>query len=165
MLRAATPGRVLSLKGRALRYLSQREHSRAELARKLAPHAESDEQLESLLSQLTSEGWLSDVRFAQSLIHRRSQRYGIRRIAAELATHGLEACDQSTALADLDRTEAQRATDCWARRFKQAPQSSLERSKQQRFLLQRGFTPEVIRLVLQRANQTVSDPGPDEHPG
>jgi regulatory protein len=149
---------VLSLKGRALRYLSQREHSRAELARKLAPHAESDEQLQALLDQLGSEAWLSDARFAQSLAHRRAQRYGIRRIAAELATHGLQDSDQAAVLADLQQTEIQRASQCWARRFGQAPQSALERSKQQRFLLQRGFTSEVIRTVLQQASQTVSDP-------
>lgn len=160
MQRAKTPGRVLSLKGRALRYLSQREHSQAELARKLAPHAESEEQVQSLLAQLTAEGWLSDTRFAQSLAHRRGQRYGIRRIAAELATHGLQDSDQSAVLESLQQSEAQRALQCWARRFKQAPQNALEWSKHQRFLLQRGFTPEVIRSVLQQASQTATIPAP-----
>lgn len=157
MQRATPPGRALSLKGRALRYLSQREHSRSELARKLTPHAESEEQLNTVLRQLASEGWLSEARFAQSLAHRRSQRYGIRRIAAELSTHGLQEADQAAVLVDLQQTEAQRASQCWARRFKQAPQSALEWSKQQRFLLQRGFTPQVVRQVLQQASQAISD--------
>lgn len=159
MLRASAQ-HALSLKERALRYLSQREHSQAELSRKLAPHAESDEQLQALLVQMTSEGWLSNKRFAQSLAHRRAQRYGIRRIAAELATHGLQAEEQSSALADLQQTEFERAWACWARRFKQAPQSALESAKQQRFLLQRGFTADVIRSVLQQAAQTPADPVP-----
>lgn len=157
MQRAAAPVRALSLRGRALGYLSQREHSRVELARKLAPYAESESQLQTLLSQLVSEGWLSDARFAQSLAHRRSQRYGLRRIAAELATHGLQASDQEAVLGDLKQTEIQRARQCWARRFGEAPRSALERVKQQRFLLQRGFTSEAIRAVLQQADPSESD--------
>src|SRR3989344_6800695 len=67
---------TLSLKGRALRLLSQREHSRSELAAKLAPHAESPEELAALLDQLVEQDWLSDQRAAQSLVHRRGPRLG-----------------------------------------------------------------------------------------
>ncbi|HLT27498.1 MAG TPA: recombination regulator RecX, partial [Zeimonas sp.] len=45
-----------TLKARALRALARREHSRVELERKLAPHAESSEQLEALLDRLAETG-------------------------------------------------------------------------------------------------------------
>ena len=49
----------LSLKARAVGLLSRREHSRAELQRKLAPHAEDPASLETLLNELEQGGWLS----------------------------------------------------------------------------------------------------------
>ena len=42
------PAPVLSLKGRALRYLSQREHSRFELRRKLSKYAEEGDDVDAL---------------------------------------------------------------------------------------------------------------------
>ena len=67
-----------SLKMRAVGYLSRREHARAELARKLAPHAEDPAEIEAVLDALEKEGWLSTERFAQSLVHRRASRQGRR---------------------------------------------------------------------------------------
>ena len=45
-------GPKLSLTGRALRLLSGREHSRAELQRKLAPHEETPGELAAVLDKL-----------------------------------------------------------------------------------------------------------------
>ena len=45
----------LSLKGRALRYLSMREHSRIELARKLSAYAEEGDDIEAVLAWLEVE--------------------------------------------------------------------------------------------------------------
>jgi len=42
--------RERSLRERALGFLARREHSRTELRRKLAPHAESPEELDALLA-------------------------------------------------------------------------------------------------------------------
>ena len=47
---------TLSVKGRALRLLSGREHSRAELLRKLAPYEEEPGQLERVLDELQLAG-------------------------------------------------------------------------------------------------------------
>ena len=80
---------TLSLKGRALRLLSQREHSRSELAAKLAPHAESPEELAALLDLLVEQDWLSDKRAAQSLVHRRGPRLGAARLVRELRNRGV----------------------------------------------------------------------------
>ena len=51
-----------TLRERALQWLARREHTRAELARKLASFAESPEEIEQLLDELTASRLLSDAR-------------------------------------------------------------------------------------------------------
>src|SRR5690606_21671251 len=139
---------ALSLKARALRLLTRREHSRTELARKLAPHAETAEQVEALLDELVAARLLSNERFADSLVHRRAERYGTATIRHELRTHGLDEALVRTHVAELERTEFERAKAVWARRFGVRPETLAERARQTRFLLARGFSAETIRRVL-----------------
>lgn len=152
---------VLSLKGRALKLLSQREHSRLELSRKLAPHAESPEQLESLLDELERGRFLSSQRFAESLAHRRAPRFGVRRIAQELGAHRLDESVSEPVLASLRASERERALDAWRRRFGEPAADAAERAKQHRFLAQRGFTGDAIRWVL-RHGAKADESTPDE---
>lgn len=138
----------LSLKGRALKYLSTREHSRVELARKLAPHAESAEQVDAVLDELEARGWLSAERFAESVLHRKAARFGAARIQAELAQHRLPAEVAATLVRSLRDTEFARAHTLWAKRFGEVPDSPEARAKQMRFLLARGFSSELARRVV-----------------
>ncbi|CAH2904502.1 MAG: Regulatory protein RecX [uncultured Paraburkholderia sp.] len=94
-----------SLKGRALGYLSRREYSRSELARKLKPFVEENDSLDTL----EAENWLSDSRFAESLIHRRSSRLGASRIVGELKQHAVDHALVEEASAQLRETELARA--------------------------------------------------------
>jgi len=137
-----------TLKGRALRALARREHSRAELERKLTPHAESAEQLQALLDRLVETGLLSNERFAQSVVHRRAATRGAAVVRHELRAHGLS--DEAVAehVASLERSEFERARALWVRRFGSAPQSLAERARQSRFLLARGFSAAVVRRVV-----------------
>src|SRR5712692_11280719 len=77
-----------SLRERALRLLARREHSRAELGRKLAAHARPEDDLESLLEDLSRRRLLSDERYAESRAHALSRKYGAARIAHELRAKG-----------------------------------------------------------------------------
>ncbi len=72
----------LSLKGRALRYLSMREYSRIELARKLSAYAQDDDELNGLLNWLEESKFLSDQRFSEVLVHKRQGRFGNQKILA-----------------------------------------------------------------------------------
>src|SRR6266571_307669 len=83
------PAQQPSLKARALRFLSMREHSRLELGRKLSRYAEEGDDVDALLDFLEKNDWLSQERFSESLIHRRSARFGTSRIVAELQSHGV----------------------------------------------------------------------------
>jgi regulatory protein len=138
----------LSLKGRALRLLSGREHSRSELERKLAAHEEEPGQLRRVLDDLEAKGFIDPVRVAESLVHRRAGKLGAARIRQELQAKGLDAELVAQTLAGLRATEVQRARDVWRRKFDAPPADAAERGKQARFLAARGFDGEVIRRVL-----------------
>jgi regulatory protein len=142
-----------SLKGRALRLLGQREHSRRELERKLASYEQEPGTLAQALDELQAKGFLSEQRAAESLVHRRAAQYGATRLRQEMQDKGLarELIEQT--LAGLKDSELSRAREVWRRKFDAAPATPQERARQTRFLLARGFSGEVVRRVLG------SDPG------
>ena len=138
-----------SLKGRALRLLSQREHSRAELERKLAPHAQEPGELAKALDELQARDFINDGRAIESVIHRRAGKLGASRIKQELAAKGLSGEAVAEAMDQLKATELERAREVWRKKFGTAAQDAQQRSKQIRFLISRGFTAEVVRRVVQ----------------
>lgn len=148
---AATAGSqrpVRSLKGRALAYLSRREYSRAELSRKLMPFADDADALEALLDALVREGWLSDARFAESVIHRRAARLGATRIVGELRRHAVGDTLIEEVNAQLRETELARARAVWQKKYGQLPATPTERARQARFLAARGFSMTIIGKIL-----------------
>lgn len=153
----ALPRQPLSLKARALGYLSRREHSRAELRRKLAPHAESTDEVEALLDWLEGENWLSNTRFAESVVHRRAGRYGTARLMQELKTHELGADAMGEVKAQLQASEMARAKAVWERRFGRLPADMAERAKQVRFMVARGFSRAVVSRIIQGADALLDD--------
>jgi regulatory protein len=141
-------GPSLSLKGRALRLLSGREHSRSELERKLASHEEEPGQLRRVLDELQAKGFINHQRVADSVVHRRAAKLGAARIRQELQVKGLDPELVAQAVAGLRGTELQRAREVWRRKFERPPADAAERGKQTRFLVARGFAPEVVWRVL-----------------
>lgn len=139
-----------SLKARALRYLSRREHSRAELERKLAPHAQEPGQLARALDELAAAGFINEARVIESVLHTRAARLGALRLRQELQHKGVAPEAIAEALAGLRDTEVERATALWQRRFAPAADAR-ERARQTRFLLARGFSAEVVGRVLRQA--------------
>ena len=171
-----------SLKGRALRLLSQREHSRAELRRKLLPHAlsESDRRflaspavgepslpddpqaaaivlVERVLDELQVAGWLSDARAAESLVSTKAARFGVARLRQMLSDRGVDREAASDALEQARRNELQRAAELWRRRFGEPAPDAPSRARQQRFLLSRGFAPAVVRQVTGGGHTAADD--------
>jgi regulatory protein len=137
-----------SLKGRALGYLSRREHSRAELERKLTPFVEEGESLDAVLDALQTEGWLSDARFAESVVHRRAARFGASRIIGELKRNAVDGELIDQLAGNLRDSERSRAHAVWSKRFKALPATHAERARQARFLMMRGFSSAAVSAVL-----------------
>jgi len=142
-----TPG---ELKARALRYLARREHSRAELARKLAPRAESPEALEHLLDALVARKQLSDERYAELRAHQLARKYGAARIRLDLKAKGIapEAAARAAAGGELERAAA-----ILARKYRSPAATRDERARRMRFLQSRGFSHDTIRRVVSSADE------------
>lgn len=139
---------TLSLRGRALRLLSQREYSRAELAAKLRPHCEASDEIDALLTELEAKGWLDDKRASDSLVYRKSGRFGAARIRQDLQAKGLSPDLIASALEGLRASEVGRALAVWQKKFGTPAQTPAERAKQMRFLLTRGFSASVVTRVV-----------------
>ena len=139
------PENAAELRARALRLLARREHSRAELARKLARRAASPEALESVLFDLEKRKELSDERFAAERARRLARKYGAAKIRQDLKARGVseEIIDgvSSSGEIELARTILQRKY--------RAPATTREaRARRARFLQSRGFSFDIIRSLL-----------------
>lgn len=137
------------LKARALRHLARREHSRGELARKLAPHAESPEALAQLLEALAAKKQLSDERYAEARAHQLARKYGAARIRADLKSKGI-APDVAARVSGAD--ELERARAILARKYRDGASTREERARRTRFLQSRGFSHDTIRRLLSSAD-------------
>ena len=170
----------LSLKGRALALLAQREHSRAELKRKLMPHARAElaaiaeraesaepagsaesaaspltaaERVAEVLDWLQANRYLSEERFAESRVHARAPKFGNLRIRHELSQRGVAlTAEQSQRLAE---TELERAREVRLRKFEQPPASAAEHARQARFLAGRGFSSAVVRQLMRQIGRQI----------
>lgn len=172
----------LSLKGKALQCLSQREHSRAELHDKLRRHAAQvrsknqatpgegseaateDEietanaqhivDIERVLDDLAAAGLQSDARTAESVARSKSSRYGVHRLRQQLQAKGLDAELVAHTVSQTRDTEFERALNLWRRRFGEPSQDQAQRARQIRFLTARGFDSDVIRRVIRGGLET-----------
>ncbi|HMS27978.1 MAG TPA: recombination regulator RecX [Burkholderiaceae bacterium] len=145
---------TLSLKGRALRLLSGREYSRAELEKKLQAFEATTGELAKVLDELQAKDFINEQRVVDSVLHRRSNKLGTARIKQELQSKGVDAGAVLDAVDLLKSTELERAREVWRKKFgnrhtpDSPPQTPTERAKQMRFLLSRGFGAEVIHKVV-----------------
>jgi regulatory protein len=130
--------------------LARREHSERELTRKLAARGYDESVIGETVAGLVADGLLSNERFVESFVHSRYQRgQGPHKIRAELRERGIDDVDIASCLeayADEWRELASRVRE---KKFGAAlPGDHRERSRQMRFLQQRGFDAEQIRSVL-----------------
>lgn len=139
----------ISLKGRALRLLAGREHSRAELERKLRTHEAEPGELQRALDELQAKGFIDEQRVVDSVLHRRAARLGTGRVKQELQAKGIGAEAVAEAVERLRGTELERAREVWLKKFGELATDPAARSKQMRFLASRGFSAEAIRRVVQ----------------
>ncbi|MFA6310468.1 MAG: recombination regulator RecX [Sterolibacterium sp.] len=141
-----------SLRGRAVKLLARRDHSRAELSKKLAPLGSSEE-INAVLDQLEQTGLLSDARAAAAYVRSHAARFGAAKLNHSLRAKGISA---ELIAASLDQQglegELQRARELWRRKFgaREAPavRDAREWARQARFLQSRGFSTEIIRKLL-----------------
>ncbi len=133
----------------AMDLLSRREHSRAELASKLCQREFATGEIDEALDRLQQEGLQSDQRFCENFIYFRAKKgRGPVRIRHELSQKGVSdtLIEEQMERLDLDWREIMEQERC--KKFgDQVPVDYREKSKQARFLQNRGFSAdEVMRL-------------------
>jgi len=142
-----------TLRGRALKLLARREHTRAELARKLAVDAQDPAEIEAVLGEFEKRGWLSEKRVVEQRVHTLRKRFGTRRIERDLRQKGVSEEAVAAALPGLKRGELDAAREVWRRKFGgRIPRTPAERARQARFLQGRGFDLELIMKIFRGAD-------------
>jgi regulatory protein len=137
-----------------MRLLARREHSRRELERKLAVHAEDPAELGRVLDEFEAQGWLSERRVVEHVVHARRSRFGAQRIERDLLAKGVSQDAIAAAMPELKGGELQAAREVWRRKFGgRLPRNASERGRQARFLQGRGFSFEVTLKVIKGDEQ------------
>ncbi|MGQ3089299.1 MAG: recombination regulator RecX [Methylophilus sp.] len=149
-----------SLRQRALEYLSKREYAAAELAQKLKGYASDSDDIDALIADFKTRGWLSDARYTEQMLHARQAKFGAARVANELREKGVDDALVAEAVAVLQVNEAERASEVWRKKFKASPTTREDWAKQARFLQSRGFTFDVIKKIL---NRHAEDDSAEDH--
>lgn len=145
---------VSELRQRAIRLLARREHTRAELLRKLGPHG-SEDNINAVIADLQAAHLQSDARFAESWLRARASRLGTTRLRHALREKGVSAELATDAIAQAGLgDERERAQDAWRRKFGQAPTDRTDWARQARFLHSRGFASDTIRRVIPDIDST-----------
>ena len=147
---------------RALRYLSFRPRSQAEVRRNLLAAGLEAELVEATLARLVSQGYLDDAEFARFWVENRQQfrPKGSQALRGELRQRGVAAETVKAALADLDpEASAYEAGQPRAVRLAALAQTdpAAFRRKLGDFLLRRGFGYEVVKPTVARLLQEMQD--------
>lgn len=151
-MQARNPRPPKSLRARAVALLARRDYSRAELRDKLAAGgdhgADGADAVEALLDELAALGYLSEARFAQTVVRQKSGGYSKRAIGAALKARGVTGDAATAALAGVDIDDLDAMVALWRRRFGAPPANDKERARQVRFLQSRGFPLSAIFKLL-----------------
>ncbi len=139
---------VGELRSRALALLARREHTRAELARKLQAAGYDAADVAPLLDEFESRNWLSDRRFAESWVADHRAKSGSVKLAYELRQRGVPDTVIDEVLRGEEDSELDRARAVWRKKFGTPPADAAEKARQMRFLLNHGFNLALAQQVV-----------------
>ncbi|MGH9779040.1 MAG: regulatory protein RecX [Candidatus Acidiferrales bacterium] len=151
----------------ALRALTRRAHSVAELRAKLLQRALPTASTAEILARLSERGWLDDRRFALGFARSRAaRRYGRRRIAMELRRRGVTDELIEEALAEVlpgEADERRMIRQRLDRKLRGKPRPYTDKVVRSAYgsLLRAGFSSAIIRDELFRRTRrgfTEDDP-------
>ena len=142
------------IKDAALRLLARREHSRKELLNKLTLKGYGKDAVVAVLDELARQGWQDDQRYADSYARSRIQKgYGPVRIDYELRKNGIESLNLDEIVQQVAGSWMDVLERVYSRKFKQDRAiGHHEWAKRSRFLVQRGFSGEMISALLHHLN-------------
>lgn len=133
-----------------MRLLAAREHSVAELRRKLQARGCGSDGVERVLTGLQEQGLLSDARFVDGYVEERLRKgFGPLRIRAELQERGIAAERIARSLGLDEEVWMDVLSRVHDKKFGEAPPSGrAEFARRARFLEYRGFTVSQVSRFL-----------------
>lgn len=139
----------IAIRRAAMDLLARREHSFKELTQKLSSRF-PDEDIQSPLERLRDENLQSDQRYLEAYIRfRRNKGFGPLKIEAELYPKGLDSEQIRRCLYDEENDWLELCRQALDKRFPALNKTNPnERAKCERFLMQRGFSHELIRAAI-----------------
>lgn len=138
----------------ALGILARRDHTAAELRRKLDLRGFAESIIIEVIRECRRSNYLDDARTARQLLDQMKRRgWGLHRIRCEMAKKGLGGPEHAGLLREcLPATEelelARRAMDKRSAAFGREPDAARRKLRIQRFLRSRGFSDPVIFDLL-----------------
>jgi regulatory protein len=131
-------------------FLARREHGEQEITQKLITRGFDTDIVEAAVTVLISDGLLSDSRFAEAFVYSRFKKgSGPQKIRAELRQRGIDDVLISVSMETVAGQWLERVREVREKKFgAAAPGDFKERSRQMRFLQQRGFTSEQIHSAF-----------------
>jgi regulatory protein len=132
-----------------LRLLARREHSRKELLDKMVIKGFNKDDVLAVIDELVLQGWQNDQRYAESYVRYRMQKgAGPIRIINELRQTGIDAAIVDEIMQKTGGSWMDLLERVYLRKYKQ--DTSVDRNewaKRSRFLLQRGFSTDMISAL------------------
>lgn len=139
----------------ALRWLGRRDYTRYEIEHRLQAKGFEPSVIAEVVRILQAERWLSDERVRERLLERLTEQQpsGHLRIEQEFERRGLNAP------ATMPEDELSRALEALRKRFGVPPQEAdpPTYARWYRFLLRRGFEPEVAERALRQWNPSLDE--------
>lgn len=140
-----------TIREQAMDFLARREHSRQELRQKLLRKGHDEAIIETTLQQLVSDNLQSDERFAEAYIRSKvAAGYGPLKIKSELQHRGVSQDIIHQHLPSDKEFWKNALQTLWREKYdNQVSKDHKILARQFRFLLQRGFSIEAIRELLE----------------
>jgi regulatory protein len=135
----------------ALRALSARDRTTAELRTYLEGKRVEPDAIEIAVAELRGAGYIDDARYAERFAEdkRTLERWGAERIARDLRRRGVKPTLVDATLADRDAVdELQAAMDLLAERVPIPPTDDRARDRAWRMLVRRGYEPEIAYQAI-----------------
>jgi regulatory protein len=140
----------ISLKNKALDFLSRRDYGYHELYIKLQKYSEDLDEIKQVLDDLKRKNFLSEERYINSYLRSKQTKYGIRKIRYDLLQKNVDADILEEALANNKVDEYEAAYTIWQRKFDAIATENKERLRQVRFLQSRGFSSDIIAKIINK---------------
>ena len=131
--------------------LARREHSCLELKQKMKIRGFDDQLIDQQIIEFSERDWQSEKRYGDMLLRSRVLKcHGPLKIKSEMKNKGLSSSIiHGSKFEQIDWTSL--ATEALNKKYSSKSHSQQEQNKRYRFLQQRGFTTEQIKIAFREA--------------